>query len=283
VITVTAQALGGSITQNYTGALFRLTNAALTGRVYTPTPASPALTLSGLTATTSDPAIASAGGGVGTLTFSSGTGIAFTRGSAIAPFNANIALAINVIDADGAAAAANPVAFGASGGIGFTTGTNSVQYFGRLTLGNALGSELLDLPMPLATQYYISSAAGFITNTADSCTGAPAIAFGNYQLNLSAGKTCVRDSGSPGVSGAGCAAGAATPIAYRSTPLSGDFNLTLAAPGSGNSGAATVTATAPAWLQYPWNSAAGNSSPSGLATFGIFPGPASRIYQREVY
>jgi len=282
VITVTAQALGGTTTQNYSGSLFRLTNASLTGRAYTPTPATPALSLNGLPATTSDPTIASSGGGVGSLTFSSGTGIAFARGGAIAPFNANIALMVNVIDADGAAASANPVTFGASGGIGFTQVTNSLQYFGRLALGNALGSELLDLPMPLTVQYYVGNSVGFATNTADSCTSAPAIGFSNYQLNLSAGKTCVRDSGSPGASGAGCAAPASASIAYRSTPVSGNFNLTLAAPGSGNSGAVTITPLAPAWLQYPWNSA-GNSSPSGLAAFGVFPGPASRIYQREIY
>jgi hypothetical protein len=60
--------------------------------------------------------------------------------------------------------------------------------------------------------------------------------------------------------------------------------LTLAAPGAGNSGAATVTVTAPAWLQFPWNAASGvYTGPSALATFGVFPGPASRIYEREVY
>ncbi len=71
---------------------------------------------------------------------------------------------------------------------------------------------------------------------------------------------------------------------YRATPLAGDFNLTLAAPGAGNSGSLTVTATAPAWLRYDWNTGtAGVENPGGLASFGLFPGPASRIYQREIY
>jgi len=74
--------------------------------------------------------------------------------------------------------------------------------------------------------------------------------FSAYRQNLSAGGTCVRDSGSPGKSGAGCA----------------------------------VTAGAPTWLQYLWNSSMGSvSSPSAMATFGVFPAPASRIHQREVY
>jgi hypothetical protein len=35
---------------------------------------------------------------------------------------------------------------------------------------------------------------------------------------------------------------------------------------------------------YLWNTSSGvSTSPTGLATFGIFPGPTSRIYQREVY
>lgn len=277
VLTVTAQAAGGTTAKNYTGAFLKLTNASLTGRTYTPTPASPALDTSGLPATTIDPTIADLGTGSATLTFSAGSGLKFVRGTAIAPFNANIALGINVIDTDGVAAS-NPVTFGSGSGISFTT--SAVQYYGRLALQDAVGSELLDLPMSLTTQYYVSASQGFTTNTADSCTAAPAIAFSNYQLNLSAGKTCVRDSGSPGVSGAGCAAAGPASEQYRSTPSAGNFNLNLAAPGSGNAGALSVTATAPAWLQYPWS---GGQNPLGFATFGVFPGPASRIYQREVY
>jgi MSHA biogenesis protein MshQ len=286
VLTVTAQALGGATTKNYTGSLMRMTNASLTGRTYTPTPASPALTLTGLPATSADPTIADLGAGQPTatlagevsLTFSAGSGISFTRGSAIAPFSANIALSINVIDLD-SVTASNPVTFGASSGMAFSTG--ATQDYGRLAIGNALGSELLDLPMPLVTQYYLNTSQGFVTNTADSCTTAPLISF-TSQANLTSQNTCVRDSGKPGISGQGCSTAASSP--YASPAASGVFNLILAAPGAGNSGAVSVTSTAPAWLQYLWNAGSGsNSSPVGIATFGIFPGPASRIYQREVY
>jgi MSHA biogenesis protein MshQ len=291
VITATAQALGGTTTSNYTGALFRLTNASLTGRSYSPTPASPALNVAGLPATGVDPAIVDLGtgtatlAGTATLTFSAGSGISFTRGSAIVPFNANIALSINVIDLDGAVASsplANPVSFGSSTGIAFNTG--SAQFYGRLALRDAVGSELLDLPAPLTVQYYLSSTQGFTTNVQDSCSAAPSIAFSAYQMNLVAGETCVRDSGSPGVSGVGCSVAAANSIALYSSAVAGNFNLHLAAPGGGDNGAVTVTATTPAWLQYLWNSASGiNSGPSAMATFGLFPGSASRVYQREVY
>jgi MSHA biogenesis protein MshQ len=280
LITVTAQALGGATTQNYSGSLFRLTNASLTGRAYTPTPASPALTLTGLPAPTSDPAIVSLGAGHGTLTFSAGTGISFTRGSAIAPMTANVGLSINVIDLDAVSATTNPITFGAGTGILFST--SAVQYYGRLVLRSALGSELLDLPVSLTAQYYVNGTQGFTANTADACSAAPAIVFSNYSLNLSVGETCVRDSGSPGVSGAGCAAASATP--YAATAIAGGFNLALAAPGSGNNGALTLTATPPLWLEYLWNASSGsNAAPSGNASFGEFSGPASRIYQREVY
>jgi MSHA biogenesis protein MshQ len=282
VITVTARSLAGATTLNYTGSLFRLTNASLTSRTYTPTPSSPALTTTGLPATTTDPTIVSLGSGVGTLSFSAGTGLSFTRGTPIAPLTANIALSINVIDLDAVAATGNPVTFGASTGIMFST--SAEQRYGRLALRDALGSELLDLPMSLTTQYYLGTTGGFTAHIADVCTTAPAIAFTNYLLNLNTGETCVRDTGSPGASGAGCAAAASSLLLYDASAAAGGFNLWLAAPGSGNNGAVTVTATTPSWLQYLWNAGAGtNSSPTGNATFGVFPGPASRIYQREVY
>jgi MSHA biogenesis protein MshQ len=283
VITVTAQSLAGTTTLNYTGSLFRLTNASLIGRTYTPTPASPTLTTTGLPATTSDPAIVSSGGGVGTLTFSTGTGLLFTRGAPIAPLSANIALSINVIDLDSVAATTNPVTFGAGSGIPFTT-TGNTQYYGRLALRDALGSELLDLPMSLTTQYYLSATQGFTPNTADVCTVAPAIAFSNPLQNVTVAEMCVRDTGSPGVSGAGCPTAASSALQYDPVAVAGGFNLILAAPGSGNNGAITVTATPYSWLLYPWSVSSGiNSAPTANGTFGIFPGPPSRIYQRETY
>jgi hypothetical protein len=280
VLTLTAQALGGATTQNYTGSLMRLANSSLTGRSYTPTPASPGLDSSGLPATSVDPAITDLGNGQVTLTFSAGTGLRFSRTTPVSPFDANIRLAINVIDLDGAAAA-NPVTVGAGGGIAFSTG--ATQRFGRLALRNRVGSELLDLPVPLQAEYYLDSSRGFTQNLADSCTVAPALAFGGWLSHLGAGETCVRDSGSPGVSGQGCAVAAGSGR-YRATAVTGDFNLVLAAPGAGNDGAVTVTATAPAWLRYAWDSGSGLASdPAAIATFGQFPGPATRVFQREIY
>jgi MSHA biogenesis protein MshQ len=116
----------------------------------------------------------------------------------------------------------------------------------------------------------------------DNCTAAPSIALSNFLLNLTSLKTCVRDSGSPGASGAGCAVAAPTLTAYKATAASGNFNLVFAAPGSGFNGAMTAKSTAPAWLQYAWTGGA-NLNPAGIAAFGVFSGQASRVYQREVY
>jgi hypothetical protein len=285
VATVTALALGGATARNYTGAFMKLTNGTLTGRTYASTPASPSLNVSGLPATTLDPVIADLGTGQATLTFSAGTGLSFNRGTAIPPFNANISLSLNVLDADGVsvasvdgAAAANPVTFGAGTGISFSTG--ATQYYGRLALRDSVGSELLDLPMPLTTQYYLNTSVGFTTNTADTCTVAPTLTFGGYQGNLNAGETCVRDTGNPGTSGLGCAAPAAAGSQYRASAVGGNFNLILAAPGAGNNGSLSVTAAAPSWLQYSWGA---SLNPVGIGTFGEFPAPASRVHQREVY
>ena len=293
VMTVTAQALGLTTTLNYTGSLFRLTNGSLTGRTYTATANTVALDSSGLPATTADPTIASLGNGVGTLTFSAGTGLAFTRGTGtpIAPFTPNIALSINVIDQDGVVPTGtliNPVTFT---GVQFTAG--AAQRYGRLALRDAVGSELLDLPMSLIPQYYVSATAGFTSNTADVCTTltTPVIAFSNY-VTWTSNQTCVQDTGSPGVSGAGCATAAPT-VSERyllvpawsppATVVNPGFNLWLAAPTNKSTGAVTVTAMAPSWLQYLWIAGSGNTNPTAEATFGVFPGPASRIYQREVY
>jgi hypothetical protein len=277
VLTVTALSATGPTARNYTGAFLKLTNSTLTGRTYTPTPASPALDSSGLPSTAADPAIIDLGSGQATLTFSTGSGLLFTRGAAVAPFSANIALSINVIDLDGVAAS-NPVSFGSASGINFST--SAIQYYGRLALRDAVGSELLDLPMALTTQYFMSSTQGFTTNLTDNCTAAPSIALSNFLVNLTLAKACVRDSGSPGTSGVGCTVVAPSP--YKATALSGNFNLVFAAPGSSFYGAMTVKGTAPAWLQYSWTGGA-NTNPTGIGAFGVFSGQTSRVYQREVY
>jgi len=277
VLTLTARAVGGGTTLNYTGAFFKLTNGSLTSRTY----AAGAVTLdtSGLPSTATDPAILDLTGGVATLTFNAGGGLAVDRSSPVPPFDIALTLSINVADTDGVAAS-NPVTHAPPGGMAFSAG--SQQRYGRIAFRNAVGSELLNLPLPMRAEYFISPTAGFGVNGADTCTTGVSLALSGYGGNLSAGETCIIDNGSPGLSGAGCAAPGPIGQRYAMPPLAGDFVTILQAPGSGNDGTVTVTTVVPAWLRFDWNTAVpGQENPSGIATFGVYQGDAKRIFQTE--
>ena len=277
VITFTAKALGGATTQNYDGDFFRMTGLA--APTYTSTPAT--LDTSGLPGI-GDPAVASSGAGVGTLTFSSGSGFSFTRGAEQPEFDADIRLSQVVADADGAAALSNPVEFGNPGGLLFDAG--AAQRYGRARILNAFGSERVNLAVTLRTEYYVDASTGFVPNVADACSTPVTVTLDNFTDNLAAGETCVLDNGSPGLSGSGCTAVAAPSLQFREPSVAGDFNLNLQAPGDGNDGSARINADVPAWLEFDWDaSSAGFEDPTGNATFGIFQGQGRQIYTRELY
>ena len=280
VITVTARALAGDITENYAGDFFKIDNTSLSDPSYTSMPAT--LDTSGLPPGSSDPAVASTGAGVGTLTFSSGSGLSYVRGAEEAPFDADIRLSIDIFDSDGAAAIGNPIVFGTAGGIIFDSGAN--MRYGRGRLQNGYGSELVNLALPFMTEYFVDAATGFVPNTDDSCTAPVNLSLGAFTGNLAAGETCVLDAGTPGDSGAGCAVAGPPGLRYREPPLGSDFNLHLRAPGAGNDGSTTATADVPDWLEFDWDSASpGFEDPTGTAVFGIFRGVDRRIYIRELY
>ena len=231
VITATALAAGGTITQNYTGAFFKLATATLANRTYSA--AAGTLDTSALPTTAVDPVVAEIGGGNATLTFGGGAGLSFAKTSPIAPFSAGIQLSIDVLDADGVAASGsapltNPVTFGSPSGIAFDAG-QEIRY-GRIRIANALGSERVDLPVRMLAEHYASSSAGFVTNTADTCTTNVSLAFAGFTENLAPGETCVRDGGAPGASGSGCPA--AAPLGLRYARAAGRRRLQSAARGA---------------------------------------------------
>ncbi|MBT8130909.1 MAG: hypothetical protein KJO35_01460, partial [Gammaproteobacteria bacterium] len=280
VISLTAQAAGNTTTLNYTASYWKLSNASIVNRNYTATTGT--VDTSGLPPATTDPVIADLGAGTGTLTFSSGSGLAFQRTTAVAVFDADIRLGIDVIDTDAVAAVSNPVSFGDPGGIAFDNG-RSMRY-GRVAFESALGSERVDLAVPMRLQYYLDDATGFVSHVADDCSNAITLSFSGHAGNLDAGETCVMDTGSPGNSAAGCVAPAPIAKQYRVPPSGGNFNLFLQAPGAGNDGSVSVNATVPDWLKYDWNMATpGDENPAGQVTFGIYRGDDQTIYQREVY
>lgn len=283
VLTATARADDESVTTNYEGAFFKLATATLANRTYTD-PAGP-LDTGGLPPADADPVVVQSGDGVGTLTFASGAGpnpgLAYLKVLPRTPFDAHVDLSIDVLDADGVAAA-NPVTVS---DIEFDVG-REIRY-GRIRIANAVGSELVDLPVAMLAEYY-RDGQGFVPNVADTCTTGVTVALGGFTENLAAGETCVRDSGGPGASGSGCAAAAPPALRFASPPASplmpGNFNLRLAAPGAGNNGGVTIGATVPSWLEFDWNTLTlGDESPSGQATFGIYGGERKQIYTREIY
>ncbi|HQU14569.1 MAG: hypothetical protein B7Z66_04395 [Chromatiales bacterium 21-64-14] len=144
---------------------------------------------------------------------------------------------------------------------GHLEGTTEIRS-GRVFLQNAFGSELLDLTMPLAVQYYQDATAQWVPNTADTCTTLSAGSFtlGNWSGALHPGDTAIT-----GV-----------------TLSAGSGALTLSAPGAGKVGSVDVTGTVASWLQYDWNASGSLSNPSALASFGIFKAPNRVIYQREL-
>jgi MSHA biogenesis protein MshQ len=280
MLTVTALSATGSLTQNYRGGYFKLTQASLADRAYAVGGGAPPLL--GIPPAPSDLTIIP-GEGVATLAFNAGAGLSFARSALAAPFDAQISLWIDVIDADnvkypGAGPDAARYTIGASGGVPFTSG--SQQRYGRLALRNAVGSELINLPTPLRVEYFVSAATGFVQNMADSCTTVASLSFPTTGGNLAANETCALGSSAPGAGGVSCPS--PPPQVFRNPGVSGDFNLILRAPGAGNDGSITIEADAPSWLEYDWNPAnAGFENPTGVATFGVFQGNSRRIYQRE--
>lgn len=289
MVTARSSSAGNPTTQNYAGTWVKLSNSAGTSLNKTPYDTQGArysavtgtLNAGGLPATTVDPTISSFTNGVGTLTFSSGTGLAFNRTTPVASFNADISLSLKVEDTDAVAFAGNPAIFTS---ILFPNGPQ--MRFGRLTLLSARGSQLVNLQVPVEAQYW--NGTSFITNAADNCTAIASadIAMGNYSGNLTATPLCK------------------TAISGGGTLSSGRRTLRLAAPGAGNNGSVDLTANlgvSPAgntcttvggaevtattanrpYLQGNWTGVNYDQNPSARARFGVYRGSDEIIDFRE--
>lgn len=144
----------------------------------------------------------------------------------------------------------------------FADSPGSEVRLGRLRIGNAHGSELQGLSLPLFLESWRDTAGGsFQIETMDTCTVLGATSLGAFTGNLASGETAPTTS----------------------EPLAGVGSLRLTAPGAGNDGSVRVGFPAlPLWLQYPWDGTVRQGA-SGLATFGIYRGPAPLIFRRELY
>ena len=294
--TYKAMDANGTPIGNYSGTLMKLTTSGI-AQTYTAASGTPDTALA-LATPTLTPNINYTNGSlspvVGTIAVNAVDKLAFVRSTTTpaAPFDAAISLSITARDSSESAVAGNGtidtttagIFNGTGTGISFDSGVG--MRFGRLKLANAYGSELLDLPVPMEAQYWNGTA--FAINTADNCTliAANNITMGNYQKNLAACEAAISISG----------------------PLSGGkSNLRLVKPGVGNNGSVDLTvnlgaassgqtcvaplpttqqpATAAnqSHLQGNWSGSNYDQNPGGRATFGVYKGNNSFIFQRENY
>ena len=139
--------------------------------------------------------------------------------------------------------------------------------FGRLKLGNAFGSELLDLPIPMETQY-LNSSGVYVTNVDDSCT---AIVVNNVFLS----------SGTASVGGAFVAGKGNLKITKPLSKVSIDLCIDLDGPSPTDPSCVAATPANKPWLQWKWSGATFDKDPKARATFGVFKNADQFIYLRE--
>ncbi len=278
VMTVTARALAGTTTQNYTGSFWKLTSGGfgtVYNKAYYPVTAGDTIPSLVLSATVPTPTFADSGNGNGTFTYTDGGGLKIQKSATLSPpLTAEIQLKVTTIsDSDsiactGTGCITGGYAFGnttSGNGMSFS-GTDSLQgkrfLHGRLEVVESLGTQNLPLTVPMQTQYYTSN--GFVLNTLDSSTVFNG-GVTNLTLTPSAGLTTTPTMPSPAIF------------------QSGILNITLSAPSSGGyvdiqAKLSSVGANLP-WLQFSWPSS--TSDPLGRATFGVFKGSDRIIYQKE--
>lgn len=150
-------------------------------------------------------------------------------------------------------------------------GTSKIR-FGRLRLQNALGSELIDLPIPMVAQFWNGST--FVTNPDDSCTSLTAA---NLSLGAYTGAITAANMGAGHISLGG---------AFSSGV--GSLKLTKPSPVPTSPGSTTLTvdlsAEAKPYLKGNWGVATYTANPSARAGFGLYGSqPRNFIFFRENY
>lgn len=296
VFTIAANNAKGNLTANYAGALWHLSTPATVAKSCTAAtctltaPAGAAIptvqtdytytsstaSLPGWSAAQVTPdlpviAAAFATPGTGFINYGAGDVLAFTRSltTPVSPWNASIFVTPQVNDTSEAAGTIG-TATPALAMVAFDSG--SQFRYGRLKLSNAHGSELLNLPIPIETQYW--NGADFFTNTADQCSrisSAANVAFSNYQNGINA-----TNMASPGnvILGAAFSSGKGSLTLTRPLPQPasrGSVDLTV-----------NLTAEAGTYLQGKWSGATYTVNPTARASFGIYKG-SPVIYMRELY
>jgi len=256
--TLSAVELNGSTTNNYQGAYAKL-NPAAAGNPLGLGAMDTAGPTYNLALDTSSAATGSFAGGSATII----APLAVTRGaSAVGPYNSvKIGIAPTTAEADG-------VRMGTYN-LGVTSAVNdhtsimdplvqdvtAVRY-GRIKISNAIGSELLSLPVALTAQYWNGTA--YVTNADDNDTVllVSNIVLGTYQ----------RKTGDTWTT---------SPALVNGTAVQSGWTVNLSKPTATFTGKGSVdlTTNAPGYLP----------SNTGRATFGAYKGSNEFIYLRENY
>ena len=178
----------------------------------------------------------------------------------------------------------------------FTVGTTEIR-FGRLRLNNAYGTPLLDLPLPVTTEYYAGSF--FVTNPQDNCT---ILAASDFAFSFLAGFPLVACNTAMNPSStiyfnAGQASAVAPPASVSPPRLTkpgsgnnGSVDLTINLNGPSGTTCLAIGGVGPAstnankqYLQGNWGSGSYTDNPRGRATFGIYKSADQFIFLREVF
>lgn len=208
-----------------------------------------------------------------------------------AAYTAAVTLALQLDDFSEAAVSGNPAAITgnlAATAIPFDTAPVAVLTgefrYGVLRTQSNFGSELLDLPIAVQTQYW--NGTGFVQNTADNCTplAASNIALVNYQgalnaANMGASHVAIT---TPITAGAGVITLAKpTGGARGSVDTVVNLGSTGAPANCPNYSTAGSTSAAMRYLSGIWCGTNYDRDPTGRATFGSTRTPL--IYRRENY
>lgn len=167
----------------------------------------------------------------------------------VSAFNSDIDLSTrSVTDSDGVAAASQ---------VTLSPQSANIRY-GRLRATSNFGSELADLTLSLVNEIYDTATGDFISHDSDTaCTAIP-----SYTLQDLDGTDLLDPAN----------------LTTQLTRNAGDFLLTINAPEQ--RGSVQINYDVPSYLQFPWQSNS-EANPASTATFGIYRGNASFIYQRE--
>lgn len=272
-VSITAHAIDGSVVKNYRGDFWKLPDDL--NEVY----AVNAISGVSLDSSQTSASFEQSEPWKRVYQFHSGTGIVLNRpstlgGEPIAPFDAELEISFDVMDQDLPEAVryqSNPYRLGGTGvgqGIPFSQG--ALMRHGRMTVSNAMGSELENLELDLTTEYYQGNA--FVQNELDQCSALPTLNVTLSPLDLSTSSTVTPAINAP----------PSHLYFYQ-----GRARVVLSAPGERGFADIRPLLSGSPWLQFDWpHDPSGldgipNDDPNGRGSFGIFKGNTRIIYQHE--